>query len=100
VLPSGHKLTLCLLATITLEVVPFRAYAQFPAFLPFFKCILEVVFCEGVLRRLRFCLDHLNSVKMTAPQFHLQSEKKRKVGWVGHNSHVVFGNKFRGEKKV
>jgi hypothetical protein len=33
-----------LLATITLEVVSFSAYAQFPALLPFFKCILKVVF--------------------------------------------------------
>jgi hypothetical protein len=46
-----QKLTLGLLAaaaTITLEVVSFRAYSPFPALLPFFKCILEVVFCEGV----------------------------------------------------
>jgi hypothetical protein len=27
---------------------PFRAYAPFQALLPFFKCILEVVFWEGV----------------------------------------------------
>jgi hypothetical protein len=53
-----------LLATITLEVVPFRAYAPFPALLPFLKCILEDVFCEGVLHRLRFCLDHLSCAKM------------------------------------
>jgi hypothetical protein len=43
------KLTLGLLATITLEVVPFCAYTLFPALLPFsFKCILEVVFREDV----------------------------------------------------
>jgi hypothetical protein len=46
VLPSGQKLTLGLLATITLEVDPFLVYAQFPALLPFLKCILEVMFCE------------------------------------------------------
>jgi hypothetical protein len=34
VLPSGKKLTLGVLATITLEVVPFREYEQFPALLP------------------------------------------------------------------
>jgi hypothetical protein len=34
-LPSRQKLTLDLLAAITLEVVPFRAYALFPARLPF-----------------------------------------------------------------
>jgi hypothetical protein len=31
-----------------LKVVTFRAYAPFPALLPFFKCILEVIFCKGV----------------------------------------------------
>jgi hypothetical protein len=36
VLPSGQKLTFSLLATITLQVVPFRVYAPFPALLPFF----------------------------------------------------------------
>jgi hypothetical protein len=45
VLPSGQKLTLGLLATITLEIVPFCAYALIPVLLPFFKCILEVMFC-------------------------------------------------------
>jgi hypothetical protein len=79
VLPSGRKLTLGLLATITLEVVPFRAYAPFPALLSFFKCNLEVVFCEGVQYRLRFYLDRHNCVKMAAFQFYLQSGKQKKV---------------------
>jgi hypothetical protein len=35
-----------LLATITLEAVPFRDYAPFPERLPF-QCILEVVFCDS-----------------------------------------------------
>jgi hypothetical protein len=35
--PTGHH---------HLEVIPFHAYAPFPALLPFFKCMLEVVFCE------------------------------------------------------
>jgi hypothetical protein len=35
-----------LLPTIILEIVPFRAYASFPAFIQFFKCIPEVVYCE------------------------------------------------------
>jgi hypothetical protein len=42
------KLTLRLLATITLEANPYRKYAPFPAILNFVKCIQEVVFCEGV----------------------------------------------------
>jgi hypothetical protein len=48
-LPSGQKLTLDLLDTVALEVVPFRASAPFPAVLPFFKCNLKVMICEGVL---------------------------------------------------
>jgi hypothetical protein len=34
-LPSGQKLTLGLLATITLEVLTSRAYAEYPVLLPF-----------------------------------------------------------------
>jgi hypothetical protein len=30
---------------------------------------------------------------MAAFQFYLQSRKPRKVGWVGDDSHVVFGKK-------
>jgi hypothetical protein len=58
------------------------------------KCILEVVFCEGVQHRLPFCLHHLSSVKMAASQFYLQSGKERKVGWAGDDSHVVFGKRI------
>jgi hypothetical protein len=36
--------------------------------------------------------------KMVAFPFYLQSGKKGKVRWVGDNSHVVFGQKFAGEK--
>jgi hypothetical protein len=83
VLLSGQKVTLGILATSTLEAVPFRAYAPFPALLPFLKCILEVVFCEGVQHSMRFCLDHLNSVKMTAFKFYLQLEETEKWGGWG-----------------
>jgi hypothetical protein len=58
---------------------------------------LSLVF-EGVQHRLRFCLDHIICVKMAAFQFYLQSGKQRKVGWVGDDIHVVFGQKFTGEK--
>jgi hypothetical protein len=78
----SKKLTFGLLATISLEVVRFCTYAPFPALLPFFKCILEVVFCKGVQRRSRFCLNHLSCIKMAAFQFYLQSGKQTKVGWV------------------
>jgi hypothetical protein len=90
VLQSGQRITLGLLSTFTLEVVPFRAYAPFPVLSQIFKCILEVVFCEGVQHRLRFCLEHLNCVKMEDFQFYLQSRKKRNVWWVGKT--------FRNEK--
>jgi hypothetical protein len=42
---SGQKLTLAILATISLKVVPIHAYASF--LVPFFIFILEVVFCDG-----------------------------------------------------
>jgi hypothetical protein len=54
--PSDDKLTLGPLAIVTLEVAFFNAYAQSPTLLPFLKCILEVVFCDGVQHHLQFCL--------------------------------------------
>jgi hypothetical protein len=66
VLPSGQELTLSLLATIALEVVHVRPYASFSGPLPFFKCILEILPCESVQRRQRFCLDPLSCIKMAA----------------------------------
>jgi hypothetical protein len=59
-LTSGQKLTLGLLATIALDVSPFIACAPSPAPLPFSKCILEALLCEGVQHRLpAICLHHL-----------------------------------------
>jgi hypothetical protein len=63
-LPSVEKLTLSILATITLQVAPFCSYAPFPALLPLFKCILEVVFREGVQHCLHFCLSYLSHFKV------------------------------------
>jgi hypothetical protein len=68
----------------------------FPALLPFLNASWKL-FCEGVQHCLQYCLDHLNCVKMPAFQFYLQSGKQRKVGWL-YESHVVFGQKFSGEK--
>jgi hypothetical protein len=48
-----------------------------PALLPFFKCILKVVFCIGVQHLLRFCLDNLSCVKMAVIQFYRQSGKQK-----------------------
>jgi hypothetical protein len=58
--------------------------------MPFFKTTLEVVFCEGVQHRLRFCLDHLSCVKMAAFQVLLQS-RKQKSRVCGDDSHAGFG---------
>jgi hypothetical protein len=72
-------LTLGLLATITLRLVPFHAYSSpFPGLLTCFKCILEVMLCEGV----QHFLDHLNCVRVEACQFYLQSgtQKKKSQG--------------------
>jgi hypothetical protein len=74
----GQKLTLGVLATITLEVAPFHAHTPFSALLPF-------------LMHTGFCFDYLNYVKMAAFQFYRQSGKQENVRWVGENSHVVFG---------
>jgi hypothetical protein len=48
-----------------------------PSVSAIFKCIQEVMFCEGVQRHLRFCLDHLSGVKMAAFQFYLHSKKQK-----------------------
>jgi hypothetical protein len=52
-------------------------YAPFAVGLPFFKCILEVMVCEGVQQCLQFCLDRLSCVKMAAFQFYLQLGKQK-----------------------
>jgi hypothetical protein len=78
------------MATITLEVDPFRVYAPFPALLSFLKCLLEVVFCDGVQHHLSFYLSHLSCVKMAAIQFYLQLGKQIKVGWVWEGEAVMF----------
>jgi hypothetical protein len=58
------------------------------------------VFCEGVQHRLRFCLNHLNCVKMAVFQFYFQLGKQRKVESVGDGSYVAFSQKFPGEKRI
>jgi hypothetical protein len=96
VLPFGKKLILGLLAIITLEeAAPFYTYAPFPALLIFFKCVLEVVLCEGVQHHLRFCPTHLNFVNIAAFHLYLQLEN-RKIRLVWDSSRVIFGKKFPG----
>jgi hypothetical protein len=100
-LPSGQKRTLGLLVTITLEVAPFRAYAPFPALLQSFKCILVVVFFEAVQQRLRFCLNHLSCFEngdLSIFSYSVgETEKRRVEGWMGDESHFVYGENFPGE---
>jgi hypothetical protein len=73
---------------------------RFQCFCRFLKCILEIVFCEGVQLRLRLCLDHLNCVKMAVVQFYLQSEKQKSTVCVRDDTRVIFGQEFPGEKEV
>jgi hypothetical protein len=49
------------------------------------------VFCEGIQHHHQFSLDQLSCVKQVVFQFHLHLGKPRKVGWMGDDSHVVFG---------
>jgi hypothetical protein len=81
------------------EIVSSCLYAPFPALLPLFKMHPEsCVLC--VQHRLRFCLDNLSCIKMAALQFYLKSGKQRRVGWVGEDSLVIFGQEFPGEMEV
>jgi hypothetical protein len=67
---------------------PFLSVRAVPGLLNFLKCILEVVVRDRVQR---FCRNHLIYVKMAAFQFHLQSEKQKKLDWLGDDSHYDFG---------
>lgn len=77
---KGSQTLLSLLATITLEVVPFHMYALVPMSLAFFKkCILEIIFCESVQQYLRFCLDHSICAKLVTFQLDLKLEEQTKI---------------------
>jgi hypothetical protein len=99
VLPSGEKLTLGLLVIVSFEVISFCVYAKFPSLLPFFACILEVVFSE-YQHRLLVRIEHLFYVKMAALLLFFQPRKQRKLGWLWDDSHVVFGQEFPGGKEL
>jgi hypothetical protein len=93
-LPTGQKLTLGPLATITLKLVPCHAYELFPELLSFFKSIQEVMFCEGVRHHLQFCLNHLNCVKIIVSSI-IETERSHRgsslvSGVDGAKSHFVF----------
>jgi hypothetical protein len=70
------------MATITLDVVPFHAYA-------IFICILEVVFCEGVQHCLQLFLDHLNCKKWRPFSFIFNRGNREKLGEWGMSHSLV-----------
>jgi hypothetical protein len=98
-LPSGQKLILAVLATFTLEVLPFRLHAPFPLLLTFVQCILQVVFCGGC--------SIPPAILPPSPQLYqnggfsvLSSIGDSEESRVGEDeSHVVFGQMFPGEKE-
>jgi hypothetical protein len=86
--PTGHHYS----RNISLSPV-----CNVPSTSVIFKCVLKVVFCEGVQHRLRFCLDHLNCVKTAAFQFYVQSGKQKSRVGRGRQS-FCFGRKFSDGK--
>jgi hypothetical protein len=56
------------------------------------------MFYEGVQHRLRIRLDQLSCVKTMNFQLYLQSEKQRKVGWVGTTVMLFLDKTFLGKK--
>jgi hypothetical protein len=95
VLPSGQKLTLGLVTNIAPKIFPFRAYATFQALLPFFKVILEVVFCEDVRAPSALIAT---IVSKRRPFGFIFNWGNRKLRLAQDNSHVVFGKNFPGEE--
>jgi hypothetical protein len=53
---------------------------------------MTIITLEAVLFRASKC------VKFAIFQFYLQSGRERKVGWLGGDSLVAFGQEFPGEK--
>jgi hypothetical protein len=72
VLPSGQKLTFGLLASITLNIVPFHANAPFPALLLFLNASWKLCSMRVFSTACDY-LDHFNCVKMVAFHFYFQS---------------------------
>jgi hypothetical protein len=91
------ELTLGLLATIILKLFPFCQYVLFPLLLQFFKCILEVVFCEGFSTACDSA-SVTSVVSKWRPFSFVFGRGNRKVVWVADDSHGVLGQKVQGEK--
>jgi hypothetical protein len=90
-----------LLATITLKAVPFCIYTPFPsASAIFLKCMLEIMFCEGVQHALQFCPDHLSFVRMLGNRKVTRAKSDKLISWVVDESNIAFGKKFPGERRL
>jgi hypothetical protein len=91
-----HLVKNFLLATITLEAVPFHVYALFSALLPLFNASWKS--CS-----VRVFSTTCNSASITSIVSKwrlsvLSSIGETEVGWIEDDSHVVFGTKFLGDK--
>jgi hypothetical protein len=61
------------------------------------KCIWK--WCSvSVQHHLRFFHYHISCIKMAALKFYVQPGRYRKLGLVEDDSHIIFGQKFSGEK--
>jgi hypothetical protein len=81
-LPSARKVTFGLLATITFEVVPFRAYALFTAIMPFLKASKRS--CS--VREFSTAYDSASITLIVSkwwPISFIFCRENRKVEWVG-----------------
>jgi hypothetical protein len=88
VLPCGQKnVTFGQLATITLEVAPFLAYAPFPALLLF----LNATWKSCSVRVFSTACDSVSITSIVWPLSFIFNRGNRKVGWVGDDSHVASG---------
>jgi hypothetical protein len=81
------KVTSGLLATVTLKVFPFRAYAPFPAILPFFNASWKSCSAPPAIlpQSPQFCQNGGLSVLSSVAR-----DQIRQVGWVGNDSQFCF----------
>jgi hypothetical protein len=96
-MPSCQKLSLGLLATITLEVVPFHPYAPFHVLLLFLNAYWKL----SSVRVFSIACDSAwitSVVSKWRPFSFIVNQENRKVGWMGEDSLVIFGQKVTGEK--
>jgi hypothetical protein len=97
VLLSSQKLTSSLLATITLEVATLRTYALLQCFCQFLNAFWKV--CS--VRVFSSACDSASITTVVSkwrPFSFIFNGRNRKVGRVGDDIHVVFGQKFPGRK--